>query len=191
MFICHCSENSHRTLQRAAQQRIWINVWAGILRDYLIGPYLLPLDGRVYLIFLQCVLLELLDAAHVPPSLLRKLSSYSTTCSSTAFLVLVLRDYLIGPYLFPSILVGRVHLIFWQEVMQTLLDAAHVPLPLLSTMWYQHDRDYSTLRKSRPQNNSSETFGQWSIDRGDMVHWPDRSPNLSCMDFFFWSHMKT
>ncbi|GFS52856.1 uncharacterized protein TNCV_3122441 [Trichonephila clavipes] len=45
---------------------------ASILGDYLNQPYLLQrsLDGRAYLIFLQQVLPELLDAVHIP-SLLR------------------------------------------------------------------------------------------------------------------------
>lgn len=40
-----------------------MNVWAGIVNDYLIGPYLLPtrLNGRCYRIFLEEVLPELLQ----------------------------------------------------------------------------------------------------------------------------------
>ncbi|GFT67789.1 hypothetical protein TNCV_271781 [Trichonephila clavipes] len=51
-------------------QRSSVNVWADILVDYHIGPYLISssLDGRTYLIFLRQVLPELLDAAHVPLS---------------------------------------------------------------------------------------------------------------------------
>ncbi|GFW43186.1 hypothetical protein TNCV_1349501 [Trichonephila clavipes] len=62
------STNPYRTQPSAAQLRFSANIWAGILRDYLIGPYLQssPLDGRVYLTFLQQVLPELLDAALFP-----------------------------------------------------------------------------------------------------------------------------
>ncbi|GFT45409.1 uncharacterized protein TNCV_348881 [Trichonephila clavipes] len=47
--------------------RFLVNVWAGILGDHLIGPYILPdrLTGPRYLIFLEQVLPELLDSAHV------------------------------------------------------------------------------------------------------------------------------
>ncbi|GFX90150.1 uncharacterized protein TNCV_2712711 [Trichonephila clavipes] len=55
--------NPHVTRTRAAQDRFLVNVWAGILGDHLIGPYILP-DPR-YLIFLEQVLPELLDSAHV------------------------------------------------------------------------------------------------------------------------------
>ncbi|GFV69221.1 hypothetical protein TNCV_3861451 [Trichonephila clavipes] len=58
-------ENPHRTQPRAAQQLFSVNIWTGILGNYFIILYFLPspLDGRAYLIFLQHVQLELLDAA--------------------------------------------------------------------------------------------------------------------------------
>ncbi|GFV38957.1 DUF4817 domain-containing protein [Trichonephila clavipes] len=59
--------NPHITRTRAAQDRFLVNVWAGILGDHLIGPYILPdrLTGPRYLIFLEQVLPQLLDSAHV------------------------------------------------------------------------------------------------------------------------------
>ncbi|GFX26227.1 uncharacterized protein TNCV_948271 [Trichonephila clavipes] len=59
--------NPHVTRTRAAQDRFLVNVWAGILGNHLIGPYILPdhLTGPRYLIFLEQVLPELLDSAHV------------------------------------------------------------------------------------------------------------------------------
>ncbi|GFW13955.1 uncharacterized protein TNCV_4700901 [Trichonephila clavipes] len=56
--------NPHVTRTRASQDRFLVNVWAGILGDHLIGPYILPdrLTGPRYLIFF---LPELLDSAHV------------------------------------------------------------------------------------------------------------------------------
>ncbi|GFV39704.1 uncharacterized protein TNCV_4330251 [Trichonephila clavipes] len=59
--------NPHVTRTRATQDRFLVNVWVGILGDHLIGPYILPdrLTGPRYLIFLEQVLLELLDSAHV------------------------------------------------------------------------------------------------------------------------------
>ncbi|GFW05095.1 uncharacterized protein TNCV_598891 [Trichonephila clavipes] len=35
------------------------------------------------------------------------------------------------------------------------------------------------------------TFGQQWIGRGGPVRWPARSPDLSCLDFYFWGHMKS
>ncbi|GFX14995.1 uncharacterized protein TNCV_4897631 [Trichonephila clavipes] len=59
--------NPHVTRTRAAQDRFLVNVWAGILGDHLIEPYILPdrLTGPRYQIFLEQVLAELLDSAHV------------------------------------------------------------------------------------------------------------------------------
>lgn len=55
-------ENPKATRPHAAQRRYTINVWAGLLGDHLIGPYLLPprLNGAAYLTFLEQVLPELL-----------------------------------------------------------------------------------------------------------------------------------
>ncbi|GFX20434.1 hypothetical protein TNCV_3487921 [Trichonephila clavipes] len=40
-------------------------------------------------------------------------------------------------------------------------------------------------------NSRPPTPQRWWIVRSDPVHWPARSLDLSCMDFFFWSHMKS
>ncbi|GFV86692.1 uncharacterized protein TNCV_3137191, partial [Trichonephila clavipes] len=54
-------ENPHAIRRRAAQIRFSVNVWAGIMGDHLIGPYLLPcrLTGLNYLLFLQQILPQL------------------------------------------------------------------------------------------------------------------------------------
>ena len=48
---------------RAAQVRFSLNVLAGIVEDYLVGPYLLREPSRNYLIFLQQILPQLLDVS--------------------------------------------------------------------------------------------------------------------------------
>ena len=55
-------ENPHATIVRSHQHRFCVNVWAGIVDDFLLGPYILPerLNANTYLIFLQNVLAELL-----------------------------------------------------------------------------------------------------------------------------------
>lgn len=56
-------ENSNAIVPKSHQQRWSVNIWAGIVDDYLIGPYLLPnrLTGPIYEIFLNEVLPELLE----------------------------------------------------------------------------------------------------------------------------------
>ena len=56
-------ENPKTIQQRAFQHRFSINVWAGIIGDHLVGPFVLPdrLTGRTYERFLQDDLPTLLD----------------------------------------------------------------------------------------------------------------------------------
>lgn len=56
-------ENPHEVAERGHQHRFSINVWAGILGDRLIGPYILPhrLNGAHYHQFLVNVLPALMD----------------------------------------------------------------------------------------------------------------------------------
>lgn len=56
-------ENPRATRPHAAQRRCSINVWAGLLGDSVIGPYVLPsrLNGETYRTFLAQVLPELLN----------------------------------------------------------------------------------------------------------------------------------
>lgn len=56
-------ENPHEPFIRAHQQRFAVNVWAGIVGEFVIGPYLLPnrLNGENYRTFLDTVLPELLE----------------------------------------------------------------------------------------------------------------------------------
>lgn len=56
-------DNPHATFIHGHQERFTVNLWAGILNDFLIGPYLMPprLNGHNYLVFLQQVLPELME----------------------------------------------------------------------------------------------------------------------------------
>lgn len=56
-------ENPHLSLSNHFQHQFSINVWCGIVGDYVLGPYELPprLNGPLYLHFLENVLYTLLD----------------------------------------------------------------------------------------------------------------------------------
>ena len=56
-------ENPHAYSQNNHQQQFSVNVWVGIIGDYLIGPYFLPrrLNGEAYQQFLQDELPQLLE----------------------------------------------------------------------------------------------------------------------------------
>lgn len=51
-------ENPHGTRSHAAQHHLAVSVWAGVIGDCLLGPYLLPprLDGKKCLIIFETVL---------------------------------------------------------------------------------------------------------------------------------------
>ncbi|GFU30707.1 uncharacterized protein TNCV_1444311 [Trichonephila clavipes] len=123
--------NPHVIRTRAAQDRFLINVWAGILGDHLIGPYILP-------------------------------------------------DRLTGPR----------YLIFLEQVLPQLLDSAHVTAATRTSMWFQQDGDPALFSIS-VRNHLDATCGERWIGRGGSVHWSPRSPNLSCLDYFFWEQMKS
>ncbi|GFS61387.1 uncharacterized protein TNCV_3105651 [Trichonephila clavipes] len=57
-------------------------------------------------------------------------------------------------------------------------------------MWFQHDG--SPVHFSADVQSALDTAypGRW-IGRGGPVNWPARSPDLSCLDFFLWGHMKS
>ncbi|GFW36497.1 DUF4817 domain-containing protein [Trichonephila clavipes] len=61
-------ENPHAIRPHGAQRKCSINVWAGIVGDCLLGPYILleRLNGSVYLTFLQEVLPEMLNDVPMP-----------------------------------------------------------------------------------------------------------------------------
>lgn len=56
-------ENPHVKRQRSFQRRFSVNVWAGVIGNYVIGPHYLPdyLNGDNYLHFLQNELPELVN----------------------------------------------------------------------------------------------------------------------------------
>lgn len=122
-------ENPHGTRTHAYQERFAINVWAGIVHNCVVGPYLLPrrLTGHTYGIFLQEVLPELL--VDVPPA-------------------------------------------------------------VRTRMWFQHDGAPAHFSRN-VRNHLDAVYGQQWIGRGGPVPWPPRSPDLTCLDFFFWGHIKS
>lgn len=102
-------DNPHATVTRGYQQRFSVNVWAGIVGDVLIGPYLLPprLDGTTYLAFLQQVLPDLLD--DVPLAIVRQM--WFQHDGAPAHFALRVRVYLDEQY--PQRWIGRGGPVAW------------------------------------------------------------------------------
>lgn len=58
-----CEENPHAIVENNYQHQFSVNIWVGIVGDFLIGPHFLPprLNGQEYRHFLEFVLPELLE----------------------------------------------------------------------------------------------------------------------------------
>ncbi|GFV76517.1 uncharacterized protein TNCV_4727371 [Trichonephila clavipes] len=100
------------------------------------------------------------------------------------------RDHLIGPYILPDRLTGPRYLIFLEQVLPDLLDSAHVTAATRTSMWFQQDGAPAHFSIS-VRNHLDATCGERWIGRGGPVNWPSRSPDLSCLDYFFWGQMKS
>lgn len=97
-------------------------------------------------------------------------------------------DVLVGPYLLPSPLTSANYLIFFQEVLPTLLDT--VPQHIRRHMWFQHDGAPPHYGR-RVRAHLNHVFRHRWIGRGGPVPWPSRSPDLNSIDFFFWGALKS
>ncbi|GFX32849.1 uncharacterized protein TNCV_889851 [Trichonephila clavipes] len=102
----------------------------------------------------------------------------------------ILGDHLIGPYILPDRLIGPRYLISLEQVLPELLDSAHVTAVTRTSMWFQQDGAPAHFSIS-VRNHLDSTCGERWIGRGGPVHWPPRSSDLSCLDYFFWGQMKS
>ncbi|GFX50217.1 uncharacterized protein TNCV_2782391 [Trichonephila clavipes] len=99
-------------------------------------------------------------------------------------------DHQIGPYILPDRLTGPRYLIFLEQVLPELLDSTHVTAATRTSMWFQQDGAPAHFSIS-VRNHLDATCGERLIGRRGPVHWPTRSPDLSCLDYFFWGQMKS
>lgn len=92
----YAHENPHATYVHGRQQRFSVNVWAGVVGDCLLGPYMLPprLNGDNYLAFLQQMLPELLE--DVPLDIRRNM--WFQHDGAPAHFTLAVREYLTATY---------------------------------------------------------------------------------------------
>ncbi|GFU14568.1 uncharacterized protein TNCV_1698921 [Trichonephila clavipes] len=57
-------------------------------------------------------------------------------------------------------------------------------------MWFQHDGVPAHFCADVRSALNTKYPGRW-IERVGPVNWPARSPDLFCLDFFIWSHLKS
>ncbi|GBL89022.1 hypothetical protein AVEN_255173-1 [Araneus ventricosus] len=99
----------------------------------------------------------------------------------------ILGDRLLGPYLLPERLSGQSYLVFLNEVLTEFLD--DIPLAAIQGLWFQHDGAPTHFCAPVRGWLDMQYPGRW-IERGGLVLWPPRSPDLAPLDFFLWGHLK-
>lgn len=108
---CHvwATENPNSILEAGHQEKFSINVWAGIVGNYLVGPHILPnrLNSPTYLVFLRDILPELMEEV---PLVVRENMWYQHD-GAPAHYGTVVRNYLNRT--FPNRWIGRGGPIRW------------------------------------------------------------------------------
>lgn len=155
--------NPHATYPHAHQRRFSINVWAGILGDHLIGPYLLPerLNGKTYLTFLQHVLPDLLNV--VPPRIRRVM--WFQHDGAPAHYVRDVRNYL--DITFPNRWIGRGGPVAWPARSPDLS-------PLDFFFWGR----LKALMYETPIESPEELVARLSAAVGEVLEKPDVFANV-------------
>ena len=100
----------------------------------------------------------------------------------------LLGNKLIGTFVFDSNLTGNTHEVFLRNELPGLLE--DIPLMIRSQTYFQHDgAPPHYTRHMREYVNGS--YPNCWLGRGGPVAWPQRSPDLTPLDYYLWGHMKT
>jgi len=98
----------------------------------------------------------------------------------------ILGDTVIGPYFIDGALTGRRYLRFLTE---DLLDTVPLNMRVGEAVWFQHDgappHFYRAVR-----NWLDNYFPNRWVGRGGPLPWPQRSPDLTPLDWFVWGYIK-
>lgn len=94
---------------------------------------------------------------------------------------------ILGPVFLPACLTGDAYREFLLNELAEMLD--ELPLTLRQRMWFQHDGAPAHHSRIVREVIDGE-FGERWIGRGGPHAWPDRSPDLTPLDFFLWGYIK-
>lgn len=100
----------------------------------------------------------------------------------------IVGNHLIGPHFLPNRLNGADYRQFLEEVLPELLE--DVPIQLRQNMYFMHDGAPAHFSLVARHYLDEEYPDRW-IGRGGPHPWPPRSPDLNCLDYFLWGHLKT
>ncbi|CAG4981504.1 unnamed protein product [Colias eurytheme] len=99
----------------------------------------------------------------------------------------ILNGKVIGPFELPETLTAESYLAFLRQDLPTLLE--DVSLTDRSRMWLQHD-DCPAHNSRSIRDHLDEMYPQRWIGRFGTIVWPQRSPDLNPLDFFYWKSVK-
>lgn len=99
----------------------------------------------------------------------------------------ILGGQIIGPFIFNETLNGERYLNFLRNELPLLLE--DVPLAIRRDMFFQHDGCPAHFSLN-VQDFLDKTYPDRWIGRGSLFHWPARSPDLTCPDFYLWGRIK-
>ena len=100
----------------------------------------------------------------------------------------MLGNKLIRPFVFDNNLTGNTHEVFLRNELSGLLE--DIPLVITSQMYFQHD-GFPPHYTRHVREYLNESFPNRCLDRGGPVAWPQRSPDLTPLDYYLWGNMKT
>ena len=102
----------------------------------------------------------------------------------------MIHDHLIGPVnclhlivCYSDCLDGQKCFIFFQQVLSDFLQ--YVPANVRDIMRFQHDKAPAHFSRNVRNYPDIALPNRW-IGRGEPISWPPRTPDLSCIDIFFW-----
>lgn len=99
----------------------------------------------------------------------------------------IYNNKLIGPVFLPPRLNGEEYLNLLRNELPVLLRNANVNL---RGMYFQQDGAPAHFT-NEVREYLNEQYPQHWIGRGGPVNWPARSPDLTCLDYFLWGHLKS
>ena len=100
----------------------------------------------------------------------------------------LLGNKLIGPFVLDNNLTGNTYEVFLRNELPGLLE--DMPLMIRSQMYFQHDGAPPHYPR-HVREYLNEFFRNSWLGRGGTAAWPPRSPDLTPLDYYLWSHIKT
>jgi hypothetical protein len=95
---------------------------------------------------------------------------------------------LIGPFVFDNNLTGGTYKFFLRDELSGLLECT---MFMVSGQMYFQRNGAESLYTQHVKQYLQECFLDHWLGHGSPLAWPPRSPDLTLLNYYFWSHVKT